>query len=98
MLNDATIDQAGFWYAVSSGALTSGIGYAIWYTAMPALKPTSAATVQLSVPVIAALGGVIFIGEPMTLRLALTSAAIVGGVAMVILDKARVPANRLRGP
>jgi drug/metabolite transporter (DMT)-like permease len=98
MLNDATIDQAGFWYAVSSGALTSGIGYAIWYTAMPALKPTSAATVQLSVPVIAALGGVIFIGEPMTLRLVLASAAILGGVAMVILEKARAPADRLRGP
>lgn len=98
MLNDATIDQAGFWYAVSSGALTSGIGYAIWYTAMPALKPTSAATVQLSVPVIAAMGGVIFIGEPMTWRLVLASAAILGGVAMVILEKTRVPGNRLRDP
>jgi drug/metabolite transporter (DMT)-like permease len=52
----ASLDGAGFWYAVSSGALASGIGYAIWYTALPALKSTQAATVQLSVPVIAALG------------------------------------------
>ncbi len=87
MLNGASIDHAGFWYAVSSGALTSGIGYAVWYTALPALKATSAATVQLSVPVIATGGGIVFLGEPMTLRLVLASAAILGGVAMVILDK-----------
>lgn len=72
---------------MSSGALTSGIGYAVWYTALPALKATSAATVQLSVPVIATVGGIVFLGEPMTLRLVLASAAILGGVAMVILEK-----------
>jgi drug/metabolite transporter (DMT)-like permease len=98
MLNAATIDQAGVWYAVLSGGLTSGVGYAVWYTAMPALKPSSAATVQLSVPVIAALGGVIFIGEPMTLRFVLASAATLGGVALVILEKNRGPGDRLRGP
>ena len=87
MLNDASLDTAGFWYAVSSGALASGIGYAIWYTALPALKATNAATVQLSVPVIAALGGIAFLGEPITLRLALASVAILGGIALVILEK-----------
>lgn len=85
MLNDASVDTAGFWYAVSSGAVASGIGYAIWYTVLPALKATNAATVQLSVPVIAALGGIAFLGEPLTLRLALASAAILGGIALVIL-------------
>jgi drug/metabolite transporter (DMT)-like permease len=84
MLNGISADTAGFWYAVSSGALASGIGYAIWYTALPALKATHAATVQLSVPVIAALGGILFLGEPITPRLLLASAAILGGIALVI--------------
>ena len=84
MLNGTSADTAGFWYAVSSGALASGIGYAIWYTALPALKATHAATVQLSVPVIAALGGIILLGEPITPRLLLASAAILGGIALVI--------------
>jgi len=87
MVNRASLDHAGFWYAVSSGALASGIGYAIWYTALPALKATTAATVQLSVPVIAALGGIIFLGEPITPRLVLASVAILGGIALVILER-----------
>lgn len=87
MLNGSSLDTAGFWYAVSSGALASGIGYAIWYTVLPTLKATNAATVQLSVPVIAALGGVAILGEPITLRLVLASVAILGGVALVILEK-----------
>jgi drug/metabolite transporter (DMT)-like permease len=84
--NGTSVDNAGFWYAVSSGALASGIGYAIWYTALPALKATNAATVQLSVPVIAAVGGVAFLGEPITLRLVLASAAILGGITLVVLE------------
>ncbi|MDX2428189.1 MAG: DMT family transporter [Xanthomonadales bacterium] len=63
------------------------LGYAIWYTVLPALKNTSAATVQLSVPVIAALGGIVFRGEPITLRLVLASVAILGGIALVIVQK-----------
>ena len=90
-LSSASLDRAGLGYAVASGALASGMGYAIWYTALPALKATSAATVQLSVPVLAALGGVIFLGEAITLRLALASVAILGGIALVILEKK--PAN-----
>lgn len=81
------IDGPGLLYAVASGALTSGIGYAIWYAALPALQATSAATVQLSVPVIAALGGVAFLGEALTLRLVAASVAILGGIALVILQK-----------
>jgi drug/metabolite transporter (DMT)-like permease len=87
MFNDSSLDTAGFWYAVSSGALASGLGYAIWYTALPALRNTSAASVQLSVPVIAALGGIVFLSEPMTLRLVFASVAILGGIALVIVQK-----------
>lgn len=82
--------DSGVWYAVASGALASGVGYAIWYTALPALKATHAATVQLSVPVIAALGGIVFLGEPITLRYVLASVAILGGIALVIAEKQKV--------
>lgn len=84
MINGVTLDSAGVGYAVASGALASGMGYAIWYAVLPALKATNAATVQLSVPVIAAAGGVIFLGEAVTLRLVLASVAILGGIALVI--------------
>ncbi len=87
MHDGVSLDSAGLWYAVSSGALASGIGYAIWYTVLPALKATHAATVQLSVPVIAALGGIAFLGESVTLRLVLASVAILGGIALVILER-----------
>jgi drug/metabolite transporter (DMT)-like permease len=87
MIQHTSFDMKGFWLAIFSGALASGVGYAIWYTALPALKNTSAATVQLSVPIIAALGGIIFLGEPMTLRLLVASVAILGGIALVILNK-----------
>lgn len=85
--SSAALDRAGLLYAVLSGALASGIGYAIWYTALPSLKATNAATVQLTVPVLAALGGIVFLGEPLTLRLVLASIAILGGIALVILEK-----------
>ncbi len=87
MLNRTTLDTAGAWYAFLSGALTSGIGYAIWYTALPALRATSAATLQLSVPVIAAVGGVVLLDEPLTARLMLTSIAILGGIGLFIQAK-----------
>ena len=82
-----SLDIAGFWYAMASGALASGVGYAIWYSALRGLRATSAATVQLSVPVITALGGIVFLGETISLRLLITSAAILGGIALVIIDK-----------
>ena len=91
LFRGASLDAPGFWLAVASGALTSGIGYAVWYTVVPALKATSAASVQLSVPVLAALGGIAFLGEPLTLRLALASSAILGGIALVVLQKRAAP-------
>ncbi len=80
---------AGVGYAVLSGALASGVGYAIWYAALPSLSAAEGASVQLSVPVIAALAGIAFLSEPITLRLALASVAVLGGIAIVILGKAR---------
>jgi len=91
-LADARPDLAGLAYAVASGALASGLGYSLWYTVLPSLKATNAATVQLSVPVIAATGGVFILGEAVTLRLALASVAILGGIALVILEK-RAPTS-----
>jgi drug/metabolite transporter (DMT)-like permease len=87
MHDSISFDANGFWYAFVSGAVTSGIGYSIWYTALPALKATSAATLQLSVPVLAALGGVLLLGEELTIRVVGASLAILGGIALVILKK-----------
>ena len=83
-----SLDRAGIHYAIASGALTSGVGYAIWYTALKGLKATHAATVQLSVPVIAAVGGVLFLDEHVTLRLLAAAVAILGGIALVVLGRA----------
>lgn len=90
----AAVDAAGLLYAVLSGALASGIGYSVWYAVLPALKATHAATVQLSVPVLAAVGGVAFLAEPLTPRLAFASVAILGGIALVILEKPATVADR----
>jgi drug/metabolite transporter (DMT)-like permease len=87
LLARTSIDGAGICYAIASGALTSGIGYAIWYAALPGLKASHAASVQLSVPVIAALGGIIFLGESITPRLSLASVAVLGGLALFIAKK-----------
>jgi drug/metabolite transporter (DMT)-like permease len=84
-----SIDRLGAMYAILSGALASGAGYAIWYTALRGLRATNAATVQLSVPVIAALGGVVLLHEPLTFRLVAAGAVILGGIALVVLTRAR---------
>ena len=82
----ASLDRAGACYAIASGALTSGVGYAVWYTALRGLKATSAAVVQLSVPVFAAIGGIVFLGEAVSLRLLVASVAILGGIGLVIVE------------
>lgn len=87
MLGSSSLDNVGFLYAATAGAITSGIGYVIWYTALPAISSTTAATVQLSVPVITALGGVAFLSETITLRLVAASIAVISGIAMVIFHK-----------
>ena len=88
-LGNATVDSTGVLYAMASGGLASGVGYAIWYSALPGLTATKAATIQLSVPVVAAVGGVVLLGESITLRLVFSSAAILGGIALVVAAKRR---------
>ncbi len=82
-------DVLGVVYASLSGAITSGIGYAIWYKALPGLKPLEASVVQLSVPIIAAFGGILFLGEAISLRLFLASIAVLGGILLVTVEKSR---------
>jgi len=78
----------GLALAAASGAIASGCGYVIWYAALAGLTGTRAATVQLTVPVIAAFGGVAVLSEPITLRLLVASAATLGGVALVVAQRA----------
>lgn len=73
--------------AILSGAITSGIGYTIWYIALRELSSTQAAVVQLSVPVIASVGGVLIVSEPITQRLIVSAIIVLSGILMVILGK-----------
>jgi drug/metabolite transporter (DMT)-like permease len=88
-VSGAHISKGGFFLAVASGAVTSGAGYVVWYAALRHLTAMQAATVQLSVPLIAAIGGVVFLAEAVTLRLAGASVAILGGIALVLTRRAR---------
>jgi drug/metabolite transporter (DMT)-like permease len=78
---------SGLGLAVASGAIASGLGYVVWYLALRHLPATRAATVQLSVPAIAAFGGVLLLSEPITARLIVASAALLGGVAVVLAQR-----------
>ena len=83
----AHLDRAGVLYAMVSGAITSGLGYVVWYRVLPGLKAASAATVQLSVPVLTATGGILWLGEPITPRYLFATIAVLGGIALVITEK-----------
>lgn len=78
----------GIVIAVVSGAVTSGLGYVIWYSVVKQLSASRAGIAQLSVPAIAAIGGVLFLSEPITLRFALSTLAILGGVGLAVLTAA----------
>lgn len=80
---------AGVIYGVLSGAIASALGYIVWYGVLPSLTRTSASLVQLTVPALAALGGVLFIAEPLTPRLLLATAGMMGGVALALLAGSR---------
>lgn len=80
-------DLLGIFYAVLSGALASGVGYAVWYVAVRYLAAFQAATVQLSVPILASLAGIVFLGESLSVRMVLASVAVLGGVALVLGGK-----------
>jgi len=87
VMSHVRLDAAGAAYAVASGAVTSGLGYILWYAALKRLNVTRSATVQLSVPVLAALGGTLFLDEPLTVLLVAASALVLAGVSLVILNK-----------
>jgi drug/metabolite transporter (DMT)-like permease len=83
-IGSAELSGRGALLAVLSGAATSGIGYVIWYAALEELTAMQAALVQLSVPVIAAGGGVLLLSEPLTMRLLLCSALVLGGISLAL--------------
>lgn len=85
------LSARGVVYAASSGALASGVGYALWYAALRGLTATRAAIVQLAVPVLAALGGVVFLAETITLRLVVAAVLILGGVGAATALRRRSP-------
>jgi drug/metabolite transporter (DMT)-like permease len=86
-LSQLSFDGYGLVLAIASGTLASGVGYTIWYAAMGSLTSFRAATVQLSVPVLASLAGVVLLDETLTWRLAITSLAVLGGIALVLSDR-----------
>ena len=88
----ASATARGVALATVSGGVTSGLGYAIWYRALPRLTVTQAAVAQLSVPVIAALGAALVLGERLTSRLAIAGVAVLGGVALVLASRSRASA------
>lgn len=80
-------NMQGMWYAVLSGAIASGVGYTIWYMALEKLETIHAAVVQLFVPVLAAVGGLLFLDEVITMRLLLSGSIILCGILLVILQR-----------
>jgi drug/metabolite transporter (DMT)-like permease len=86
-MNDFHGSPTGFILAATSGAITSGLGYAVWYAALRGLTASRAATVQLSVPTITAFGGVVFLSEPVSLRLIVASALTLGGIGIVLSQR-----------
>jgi drug/metabolite transporter (DMT)-like permease len=83
-LSTLTITPMGFLWAALSGSITSGLGYVLWYAALPRLTATRAATVQLAPAPLAALGGVVALSEAITLRLVIATVVILGGVGLAI--------------
>lgn len=81
------LDGPGLLYALLSGALASGLGYAVWYSALPGLTALQGASVQLSVPVLAALCGALLLGEPFGPRLPPATLAVLGGIALILLPR-----------
>jgi drug/metabolite transporter (DMT)-like permease len=92
--SSSAIDGRGLLLAALSGSVASGLGYAAWYTALPRLSAITAANLQLSVPVIASLAGVALFGEPITLRLAVATVLLLGGITLAARRSMRPVAQR----
>lgn len=86
----------GFWLAVASGALASGIGYALWYSVLPALSGIQASVLQLSVPILAAVGGALIVLEPLTTQLLIATGLLLGGIGVFLAGRAKQPAGSPR--
>ncbi|WP_394168579.1 DMT family transporter [Saccharospirillum alexandrii] len=87
------ISSHGFWLAVASGALASGIGYALWYSVLPALSGIQASVLQLSVPILAAVGGAVIVLEPLTTQLLIATGLLLGGIGVFLTGRAKQPAR-----
>ncbi|MBL4768570.1 MAG: DMT family transporter [Rhodobacteraceae bacterium] len=86
---DQVLSTKGLGLAIASGALASGCGYAIWFKTLPHLTTAQASILQLSVPVIASVGGVMFLAETITSRLLISSVLVLGGIALVLRGRMR---------
>ncbi len=87
--SEMLLSSEGILWAVISGGVTSGLGYIVWYRVLPALPTITAAAVQVSVPVLAALGGVVLLGEALAPRLVFASGVVLGGIVLVARARAR---------
>jgi drug/metabolite transporter (DMT)-like permease len=87
------VETRGAILAILSGAVTTGLGYAVWYSALRGLTATRAALVQLLVPVITVTGGVIFLREPISSRVVLSAAIVIGGIALALTADERTAAG-----
>lgn len=93
-IDSSAIRPEGFALAVVSGALTSGVGYIIWYQALRGLSVSFAAVVQLAVPILVVAGGALFLGEDLTARLGIASAVTIGGIAVVLRSRQLPPRRK----
>ena len=89
-LQNLHLSTNGVVFAILSGAITSGVGYAIWYTALQSINSMQAAMVQLSVPILAAAGGVLFLAESVSSRLIVSGLLILGGIFLAIFGNAKL--------
>lgn len=95
-IQNISYSSEGVVLALLSGGITSGVGYTIWYIALRGLSSTQAAVIQLSVPVIAAIGGVIFVSELITYRLIISATIVLGGILTVVLGKYYFAPNKYK--
>mgnify|MGYP001794968408 CR=1 FL=1 len=82
-----TVNLHGAVLAIIAGAVTSGLGYALWYMVLPKIASTTAAIAQLTVPIIALAGGIAFLGEALTLRFAIATALVLGGIGLSLIRR-----------
>jgi drug/metabolite transporter (DMT)-like permease len=92
------VEPAGVLLAVASGALATGLGYVVWYSALRGLTAMHASVLQLAVPVLAGAAGVLFLAEAVSLRLVCSAVLVLGGIALTIVSRARLARGRPTSP